>query len=320
MSQTTGTLGTDPRRQPVPAPTGRVDGHVTLPRVVASEWLKLRSLRSTPLVILAAMAAMVVFGAIIGHNTRHPAGLDPEDVAASGPLQGYYLGQLLIGALGVLVVSGEYSSGMIRATFSAVPRRLPVLVAKVLVFTVVVAIAMVLASVVGSLVAQAFLSGYRPTYSLSDPDVLRVVVGTGVYLTLIGLLGGAIGWIVRSTPGALVALFAVILVLPVLLLLFPRRLGPARERLATHRRGSSLLDEPAHAQRARPVDRPGRDAGLGGRGLRRRRRAVAPPRRLGTRRHRQGWILRPRVRKLFGRAPRPHLPGRWGHPAGSNRP
>jgi ABC-2 type transport system permease protein len=218
MSQTTTTR--EARAQAVPAPTGPVDGHVTLPRVVASEWLKLRSLRSTPLVILAAMLAMGAFGAIIGHNTRNPAGLDPEDLVASGPLQGYYLGQLLIGSLGVLVVSGEYSSGMIRATLAAVPRRLPVLLAKLVVFTVVVVIAMVAASVTGFLVAQAFLSGYRPTYSLADADVLRVVVGTGVYLTLIGLLGGAIGWIVRSTPGALVSLFAVILVLPVLLLLF----------------------------------------------------------------------------------------------------
>jgi ABC-2 type transport system permease protein len=198
----------------------RVDGHVTLLRVISSEWLKFRTLRSTVLVLLVAMLAMVAFGAIIGHNTRHVAGLDPEDVVASGPLQGYYLGQLLIGSLGVLVVSGEYSSGMIRATLAAVPRRLPVLLGKLVVFIVVVGIAMVAASIVGFLVAQSFLSGYRPTYSLSDPDVLRVVVGTGIYLTLVGLLGGALGWIVRSTPGSLVALFAVILVLPVLLLLF----------------------------------------------------------------------------------------------------
>ncbi|GAB3781981.1 ABC transporter permease [Nocardioides ungokensis] len=208
------------RAEGATAPIGRVDGPVTLPRVVRSEWLKFRTLRSTVLILLAAMLAMVVFGAIIGHNTRNPAGLDPEDVVASGPLQGYYLGQLLIGSLGVLVVSGEYSSGMIRATLAAVPRRLPVLLAKLVVFSVVVGVAMVAASIAGFLVAQAFLSGYRPTYSLSDPDVLRVVVGTGVYLTLIGLLGGAIGWIFRSTPGALVALFAIILVLPVLLLLF----------------------------------------------------------------------------------------------------
>ena len=92
---------------------------------------------------------MVAFGAIIGHNTRNPTGLDPEDLVASGPLQGYYLGQLLIGSLGVLVVSGEYSSGMIRATLGAVPRRLPVLLAKLIVFLLVVGTAMVAASIVG---------------------------------------------------------------------------------------------------------------------------------------------------------------------------
>jgi len=220
MSRGAGTAERVARTRPLPVPTVAVDGHVTLPRVIASEWLKFRTLRSTVLVLLVAMLAMVAFGAIIGHNTRHVTGLDPEDVVASGPLQGYYLGQLLIGSLGVLVVSGEYSSGMIRATLAAVPRRLPVLLAKLLVFVLVVGTAMVAASVVAFLVAQAFLSGYRPTYSLADPDVLRVAAGTGVYLTLVGLLGGALGWIVRSTPGSLVALFALILVLPVLLLLF----------------------------------------------------------------------------------------------------
>jgi ABC-2 type transport system permease protein len=205
---------------PMPDPVGRVDAPVTLPGVVASEWLKFRSLRSTVLVLAAAVLAMVIFGGIIGYNTRNPVGLDPEDLVASGPLQGYYLGQLLIGSLGVLVVTGEYSSGMIKATLAAVPRRVPVLVAKLLVFAAVVGVAMVAASFAGFLLAQSFLSGYRPTFSLGDPGVLRVVIGTGVYLTLIGLLGGAIGWMVRSTPGALVALFATILVVPVLLLLF----------------------------------------------------------------------------------------------------
>lgn len=194
----------------------RLDGPVTLRHVIGSEWLKFRTLRSSLVVLAAAMAAMVVFGAIIAHNTRNPAGLDPEDVVASGPLQGYYMGQLLMAALGVLVVSGEYSSGMIRATLAAVPRRQPVLVAKVVVFTVVVGIAMTAASVVAFLVAQTFLSGYRPTSSLSDPATLRVVVGTGVYLTLVGLLGSSLAWIVRSTPGALVAVIGLILILPVL--------------------------------------------------------------------------------------------------------
>lgn len=205
-----------------PQDVPRLDGPVTMRGVIASEWLKFRSLRSSPLVLAAAMAAMVVFGAIIAHNTRNPVGQDPEDVVASGPLQGYYLGQLLMGALGVLVVSGEYSSGMIRATLAAVPRRVPVLVGKSLVFTIVVGVAMTLSSVAAFLVAQAELSGYRATFSLADGSTLRVVLGTGVYLTLVGLLGSALAWIIRSTPGALVATYGVILVAPILFeLVFP---------------------------------------------------------------------------------------------------
>jgi ABC-2 type transport system permease protein len=212
----------DPAAAAAPRIEGQVDGRVTTRGVIASEWLKFRSLRSTLLVLAAAVLGMVAFGAIIAYNTRHPAGVDPEDLVASGPLQGYYLGQLLMGALGVLVVSGEYSSGMIRATLAAVPRRVPVLVAKAVVFTVVVGVAMVAASVVAFLLAQSVLSGYRPTYSLSDGSTLRVVIGTGVYLTLVGLIGSVFGWLVRSTPGALVATLAVILVLPILFeLVFP---------------------------------------------------------------------------------------------------
>ena len=83
---------------------------------------------------------------------------------------------------------------------------------------VVVGTAMVVASVAAFLAAQAVLSGHRATFSLSDPAVLRVVIGTGVYLTLICLLGSAVAWIIRSTPGSLVGVFGLILVIPVLLL------------------------------------------------------------------------------------------------------
>ena len=91
-----------------------------------------------------------------------------------------------------------------------------------MVFTVVVGVSMVAASVVAFLVAQAVLSGHRPTFSLSEGSTLRVVIGTGVYLTLVGLIGSSLAWIVRSTPGALVATLAVILVVPILFeLVFP---------------------------------------------------------------------------------------------------
>ncbi|HEY0937907.1 MAG TPA: ABC transporter permease subunit [Trebonia sp.] len=190
---------------------------VTLRRVVKSEWIKFWTLRSTWLVLGAAVAGMVVLALVVAYNTRHlTRNLQANDIAPSSTLQGYYLAQLLIGALGVLFVSGEYGTGMIRSTLVAVPRRLPVLWAKLVVFVTVTAVSMVAVSIVAFVCAQALLSHYRTGYSLSEPGVLRVVIGTGIYLTLVGMIGGALGWIVRSTPGALVAYFAVILVLPVL--------------------------------------------------------------------------------------------------------
>jgi ABC-type transport system involved in multi-copper enzyme maturation permease subunit len=190
---------------------------VTLPRVIKSEWIKFWTLRSTWAVLGAAVAGMIILALVVAYNTRHlTSNLQANDIAPSSTLQGYYLAQLLIGALGVLFVSAEYGTGMIRSTLVAVPRRLPVLWAKLVVFATVAAVSMVVVSFVAFICAQALLSHYRTGYSLSDPGVLRVVIGTGVYLTLVGIIGGALGWIVRSTPGALVAYFAVVLVLPVL--------------------------------------------------------------------------------------------------------
>jgi ABC-type transport system involved in multi-copper enzyme maturation permease subunit len=190
---------------------------VTLPRVIGSEWIKFRTLRSTLAVLGAAAVGMIAIALIVAYNTRHlTAAIQPDDHVPSATMQGYYLGQLLIGALGVLFVSGEYSTGMIRSTLAAVPKRLPVLWAKLVVFVAVTAVTMVLACLVAFVAAQAVISNYRTGYSLGDPTVLRIVIGTGIYLTLIGVIGAALGWIVRSTPGALVAYVAVILVLPIL--------------------------------------------------------------------------------------------------------
>ncbi|WP_375494042.1 ABC transporter permease [uncultured Jatrophihabitans sp.] len=197
------------------APPG--DARVSFAGAVSAEWIKFRTLRSTLAVLGAAMLGMLVIGVIVGFNTRHlTRNLQPDDVVQSSTLQGYYLAQLLIGALGVLFVSGEYGSGMIRSSFAAVPRRLPVLWAKIIVFVVVTFPAMLLMCFVTFLAAQGVISSARPGFSLGDPGVLRVVVGTAGYLTLIGVLGGMLGWIVRNTPGALVAYFATVLVLPVI--------------------------------------------------------------------------------------------------------
>jgi hypothetical protein len=201
-----------------PAADARVESRpVTLRQVVDSERIKFLTLRSTVLVLLAALLGMLIVAMIVGYNTRHlSATLDPNDIVPSAPLQGYYLGQLLIGALGVLFVTGEYSTGMIRSTLVAVPQRVPVLWGKLIVFVCATLIPLVAVSVVAFLSAEGLISHFRRGFSLSDPGAARVVLGTGVYLTLIGLIGMAIGWIVRSTPGALVTYLGTILVIPVI--------------------------------------------------------------------------------------------------------
>jgi ABC-type transport system involved in multi-copper enzyme maturation permease subunit len=190
---------------------------VTTGRAISSEWIKFRTLRSTWAVLGVAVAGMVIIGLVVAYNTRHlTPNLQANDIAPSATLQGFYLGQLLIGALGVLFVTGEYSTGMIRATLAAVPKRVPVLWAKLVVFVAITATSMIAVSFVAFLSAQGLLSHYRPGWSLGDPGALRVVVGTGIELTLIGVIGECLGWIVRSTPGGLVAFVGLVLVLPVL--------------------------------------------------------------------------------------------------------
>jgi ABC-2 type transport system permease protein len=217
-------------------------GDVSMRRVLASEWVKFRSLRSSWVMLGAAVLALVVLGLVIGYNIgRHFTGLAPEDSAASGPLQGYYGGQLLMGVLGVLFVTGEYSTGSIRSTLAAVPHRLPVLGAKAVVFGSIALVTMVAASFGAFFGSQLFLSHYGHGSSLTGPGVLRAVIGTGVYLALIGLLGSALGWIVRSTPGGISSLVGILLVLPVLLQVLPGTLVASVLKYLPSEAGSSFV-------------------------------------------------------------------------------
>lgn len=209
-------------RAPIQRYTAAGTGSITTTRLINSEWIKFRTLRSSWYTLLTGVLALIAIGGVIGYNTgKNFTGLAPEDAAPSSVLQGYFLAQLLIAVLGVLFVSGEYSTGMIRSTLAAVPKRVPVLVAKAVVFGGVALVMMVTASIVTFFTAQLFLSSYGHGVSLGDPGVLRVVIGTGIYLTLVGLFGSALGWIVRSTAGGIGAVVAIFLVLPGLLGLVP---------------------------------------------------------------------------------------------------
>ena len=215
---------------------------VTLRRVVESEWIKFRTLRSSWVTLGAAVLVMIGLGMVIGYYTgKDFAGVAPEDAAPSAPLQGSIGAQLLIGILGVLFVSGEYATGMIRSSLAAVPTRVPVLAAKAAVFGAVTLVAMVASSFGAFLAAQAFLGYYGHATSLTDSGVLRVVIGTGVYLTLIGLLGAALGWLLRSTPGGITAFAGLILVLPGLLQVLPGTWGQTVAHYLPEQAGESFI-------------------------------------------------------------------------------
>lgn len=143
---------------------------VTLKRATTSEWIKFRTLRSSWLILGAAVLAVIVFAIVIGLNTRHlNASLELSDKAPSGVLQGYNLAQLIVGALGVLLVSGEYGTGMIRSTFTTIPKRVPDLWAKLLVFVAIAVMTMTASSFAGFFVGQAVISSARHAYSLGAP-------------------------------------------------------------------------------------------------------------------------------------------------------
>jgi ABC-2 type transport system permease protein len=202
--------------QPRPAAAGP---GVTQARAVSSEWIKLRSLRSTVYTLVASVGITVglsvLFCWLSVARLSHTGGrLDTDPITLS--LRGALLAQLAIGVLGVLLITGEYSTGMIRATVAAVPRRLPVLWAKLGLFAVVATVTSVVAALVAFLSGQAILSTKNVGASLSDPGALRAVLGAGLYLAVVGLLGMALGFIIRNTAGAITTLFAILLVLPVL--------------------------------------------------------------------------------------------------------
>jgi ABC-type transport system involved in multi-copper enzyme maturation permease subunit len=198
---------------------------VTGSRVVLSEWTKFRSLRSTVYTLLIAVVLMIGLGALFAAvAASQPSGLDPGQSAVSTSLTGTFFAQLAIGVLGVLLISGEYSTGMIRSSLTVVPRRLPMLWGKLAVFAGVVFLTMLMASFVAFFAGQALLSGQHLDASLSDPGALRSVVGAALYVTVAGITALALGALLRNTAAAITTFVAVFFVIPPLTLLLPASL------------------------------------------------------------------------------------------------
>ena len=208
-------------------------GNVTQARVARSEWTKLHSLRSTRWAMAVTLLLIIGFALIFsGVVAARWPNLSPEDQLRflTHPLRaslvGVNLAELSIGVLGVLVISGEYMTGMICSSFCAVPNRLPVLWGKAMVFAATTFVLTLPAVLIAFFASQAILaSRHIPIGHLqiafSQPGVPRAVIGAALVLTVMGLFGLGIGAIVRHTAGAIVTLVAIIFVLPPLLGLLP---------------------------------------------------------------------------------------------------
>ena len=198
---------------------------VTFPRVMKSEWIKMRSVRSIVLTLLASALVVVGIGVLAaavksGSVSGPPGGGGPPvgDDSTGISLAGVQLAQLIVAILGVLLVTSEYSTGSIHGTLAAVPKRWPVLMAKVVVFGATTFVVELVAVIVAFFAGQAVLG--TAGVSLGDTGVLQAVLGAAVYLTGTGLLGVALGFLLRSTASGIAVAVAAFFLLPGILGLF----------------------------------------------------------------------------------------------------
>ncbi len=202
-------------------------GRVTFPGVLLSEWTKFRSVRSTAWTLGIGFLLTILFPVLFSVVTSsHWGQMSAHDRASRSPLDialaGVYVAQLAIAVLGVLVISAEYSTGSIRSTFTAVPKRLPVLWAKLADYASVSFVLMVPAVLVGFFTSQAILSRHDILQvSFTAPGIARCLIGGALYVAMTGIFALALGAIVRNTAGGIATFAGIFFVIPPLMNLLP---------------------------------------------------------------------------------------------------
>lgn len=215
---------------PMSLPRTPSGGRVTQSRVIVSEWTKFRSLRATRYTVLATVGLTVglALAAAVLVVTQW-ATMTPVNKATFQPLNvslvGASIGVMVIGVLGVLMMTSEYATGLVSSTFAAVPKRLPVLWAKAAVYSIVALSVTVPAMLIAFFSTQAILSGNHAQIAFGHPGVARAVFGAALYLTIAGLLGLGLGGIFRSTAAAVTSLTVILFVLPVISFILPAGLS-----------------------------------------------------------------------------------------------
>lgn len=206
-------------------------GRLTFGGILRSEWIKFASLASSVWCLVAIVVATIGFGLLLALTLSTPGAFELPYAAIAAATAGTGITQLIVVVLGTLVVTREYGTGMIRSTFTAAPRRLSVLAAKALVFTATVFVVTFVTMFVSAAIAAAILGDDGPL-ELGDAETWRMLAGAAVFLSLVGLLGLALGTLVRNTAGGISSALGLLLVLPLVLQLFGMNLEWVRDAAA----------------------------------------------------------------------------------------
>ncbi len=201
---------------------------VTQLRVIHSEWIKFSTIKSTKYTLGFTALAVIAMGVLLAAFSTSLMGPGAENAAADPTgtsLAGVSIAQLILGILGALLITNEYSTGMIRASLTAVPSRLPVLWAKVIVFGTVSFVVMLVAVLISFVGGQALYDGAGGPASLSDPGVFRALVASAFFPAAIAIMGMALGALMRQTAAAIGVLFGVLFLAPVIFSLLGQWIG-----------------------------------------------------------------------------------------------
>jgi hypothetical protein len=231
---------------------------VTQLGALKSEWTKLYSLRSTRYALFATAIMTIGFGIIASAATVSRWGsMSVADKASFDPLStsllGVRFGVLAIGVLGVVLITGEYTTGMIRSTMTSVPKRLPVLWGKTGVYAVVALVITIPAAFIAFFAGQAILSGKHIQIALSHGGVPGAVLGAAGYLTLVGLFAMGLGAILRNTAAGIATFAGIMFVIPPLISILPSSIANSIDPYLPSNAGQAMMQIGHHAHTLSPA-------------------------------------------------------------------
>ncbi len=216
----------------------------TFTDALRSEWTKIRSVQSTYWTIFAAALLGIGLGALISGLGASRYRTDPGIHIGWNPtdhsLRSLEIAQLAFGILGVMIITGEYATGMIRTSLAAVPKRGRLMGAKLTVFSAIALVTGEIIAFVTFLLGQALIHGKAPSASLHQHLVLRAVIGAGLYLALIAVMGAALGLLLRQAAAAIAVVVAMLFVLPGIALALPSWLANPIEKYWPTNAGSQV--------------------------------------------------------------------------------